>query len=215
MNKHNKNVLLLTILGVLIGAGAVWIKINHKDAPGYALRKLEPASGYAANKTKSAVTIGGSFTLIDHYGNDVTQDDYADFYKLVFFGFTNCPDICPTGLQKIASALDTLGDRSNVIHPLFISVDPARDTPEIMKEYVEMFSPRLIGLTGTKEQVKQAEEAYKVYAAKVEGDTEDSYTMNHSTYIFFMNPQGEMIELFSSNDSIEKMVLAIEKNLSH
>jgi len=84
-----------------------------------------------------------------------------------------------------------------------------------MKEYVEMFSPRLIGLTGTKEQVKQAEEAYKVYAAKVEGDTEDSYTMNHSTYIFFMNPQGEMIELFSSNDSIEKMVLAIEKNLSH
>lgn len=201
MNRRFGKMALRVFVGLCIG---VALAVYMKDE-GASVSSLAPASGTA---------IGGSFSLIDQDGKPVTEKDYADSYKLVFFGFTNCPEICPTGLQKIAAVMEVLGDKAQKIQPLFITVDPARDTPDVMKDYAALFDPRIIGLTGTEEQIKAVEAAYKVYAAKVDdAAANDGYTMNHSAYIFFMSPQGELLALFSGDDSAQDMMDEIFKKL--
>ena len=111
--------------------------------------------------------VGGPFELIDHAGRTRTERDFRGQLMLVYFGFTYCPDICPTDLQAIGLALDKLGKDGDSVQPLFITVDPERDTPEHLAEYVPMFHPRLIGLTGGAEAIRKAADAYKVYYAKV------------------------------------------------
>ena len=107
--------------------------------------------------------IRSDFTLINHDGQTVTQDDYKGRWQLVFFGFTHCPDICPTTLAYMGSVLDQLGSDASQVAPLFVTVDPERDTPEVLKDYVANFHPQLIGLTGNTAQVADAAEAFKVY----------------------------------------------------
>ena len=127
--------------------------------------------------------MGGDFTLVDQDGKTVTQADFADSYKLVFFGFSYCPSICPTELQKITLVLGDLGDEiANKITPIFISVDPERDTPEQLKQYVVQFNPRLVGLTGTPEQIEAVTKSFRIYATKVENDMMDEYMMDHSSF---------------------------------
>lgn len=162
----------------------------------------------------AGAAIGGDFTLIDHNGNTVTQSDYKGSYKLVFFGFTFCPHICPTELQKLTLALKTLGDDANKITPLFISTDPERDTQEVMKEYVQQFDPRIIGLTGTVEQSKHAQDLYKVYAAKVNDPELSDYTMNHSAYTYLMGPNDEPLAIFKMDDSAQDIADGVRKFLN-
>ena len=150
------------------------------------------------NKIASGPTIGGSFTLVDHNAKAVTDADFKGRNMLIFFGYTYCPDVCPTAMQTISDALDILGDRPDIV-PVFVSVDTKRDTPEVLKSYLENFHPSIVGMTGTPEQVVAAAKAYGVYYAIVEGSSgdPDDYLMNHSSITYLMGPDGAFITHFS------------------
>src|SRR6266404_4128906 len=125
--------------------------------------------------------VGGPFELVDHAGHARSEHDFRGKLMLVYFGFTYCPDVCPTDLQAIGLALDKLGKDGESVQPLFITVDPARDTAEHLAQYVPMFHPRLVGLTGNPEAIRRAADAYKVYYAKVpRGKAADDYTVDHT-----------------------------------
>lgn len=141
--------------------------------------------------------IGGPFSLINQDGKKVTEKDFRGRYMLVFFGYTFCPDVCPTELQVMTRALQSMGPAGDRITPVFISVDPARDTPEVLKSYVENFDPRLVGLTGTADEVAAAAKAYRVYYAKAGKSGAADYLMDHSSNIYLMDPQGRFIKHFS------------------
>jgi len=159
--------------------------------------------------------IGGAFTLTDNTGKRVTDQDFHGKYTLVFFGFTSCPDICPAGLQLIAGALQKLGTKAQLITPIFISVDPQRDTPEKLAAYVKNFDPRLVGLTGTPEEIAAVAKAYKVYYAKVPSkERPDDYTMDHTSIIYVMDPKGEFVTHFTPSTSVDDMAAKLDKILS-
>ena len=153
--------------------------------------------------------IGGPFELVDHTGQTVTEADFEGQYTLVYFGFTFCPDVCPTELQAMSVALDLLGDDAEAITPIFITVDPERDTVELMATYREHFHPRLQALTGSSEQIAAAARTYRVYYAKVEDESSTEYLMDHSAYVYLMDKNGEYLKHFAPNTSPESYVEAI------
>ncbi len=141
--------------------------------------------------------IRSEFSLINHEGQHVTEDEYAGRWQLVFFGFTHCPDICPTTLAYMGTVLDLLGSKADGVAPLFVSVDPKRDTPDVLNEYVRAFHPRLIGLTGSEAQVAEAAEAFKVFYERHQDDSApDGYMMAHAGHIYLMRPNGKFEAVF-------------------
>jgi len=160
--------------------------------------------------------IRSQFSLTDHTGRTVTEADYLGRWQLVFFGFTYCPDICPTTLAYMGTVLDLLEEEAAQVAPLFVTVDPKRDTVEIMAEYVAAFHPRLIGLTGTQEQVATAAEEFKVYYESVEDqDAPGGYLMAHSGYMYLMRPDGKFEAVFREGDQppenlVEEIQMRIE-----
>lgn len=160
------------------------------------------------------VQIGGSFTLTDQDGKTVSDKDFAGKLMLVYFGFTNCPDICPTGLQTIAIAMDELGAAGAKVQPILITVDPERDTPPVMKEYVQAFHERLIGLTGTPEQIAAVARAYRVYYQKVQlKDSSLGYSVDHSGFIYLMDGQGRYLAHFRHDATPNQMADRIKSKL--
>jgi cytochrome oxidase Cu insertion factor (SCO1/SenC/PrrC family) len=152
---------------------------------------------HPATRVTGEALITSRFSLVDHTGRPVTERDYLGRWQLVFFGYTSCPDVCPTTLAYMASVLDILGGKADRVAPLFISVDPARDTPEVLAEYVAAFHPRLIGLTGTVEQVAAAAQAFRVYYERMdETAAPEGYQMAHSGYIYLMTPKGRFEAAF-------------------
>jgi protein SCO1/2 len=146
--------------------------------------------------------IGGPFVLVDHDGRAVSDRDFAGRLLLIYFGFTNCPDMCPLAMQEMAVALDALGPKAKDVQPLLITVDPQRDTPETLKRYVAQFHPRILGLTGTPEQIDAAVRAYRVYAARAKGESvEHHYSVDHTGLIYVMGKGGEYLAHFSSGTS--------------
>lgn len=142
--------------------------------------------------------VGGSFTLTDQTGRRVTDQDFRGRYMLVLFGFTYCPDICPSGLQVMAAAVDQLGPKASRIQPIFISVDHERDTPAQLAQYVASFHPRLVGLTGSREEIAEAARAYRVYYKKVDDPKSTAgFTYDHSALIYLMGPDGKYVAHFS------------------
>jgi cytochrome oxidase Cu insertion factor (SCO1/SenC/PrrC family) len=141
--------------------------------------------------------VGGPFALTDHNGRRVTEKDFRGKYMLVFFGYTYCPDVCPTELQVMTQAIAAMGAAGEAIQPVFISVDPVRDTPEILKAYVENFGPRLIGLTGSAEDVAAVAKAFRVYYKKVVNGDANAYLMDHSSIIYLMDPDGHFAKHFT------------------
>ncbi len=159
-------------------------------------------------------SLGGPFTLTSHRGETVTEHDFAGRYRLMYFGFTFCPDICPTDLAEMAAALDSLpAEQAERIAPIFISVDPERDTPEVLAGHMPLFSDRLIGLTGTPEAVKQAAEAFKVYYAKQPTADEDFYLVDHSAFIYLMGPEGEPISLIRHDAGVADIAAELQRVL--
>ncbi|WP_200879091.1 SCO family protein [Sphingopyxis sp. MWB1] len=148
--------------------------------------------------------IGGPFTLVDQNGRTVTDADFAGNYRLVYFGYSFCPDICPVDLQKLMRGLAQFekadAERGARVQPIFISIDPARDTPEALKPFVERYHPRLLGLTGTPAQVAAAAKAYVVTYHKVDGSAPDRYLMAHSQLAFLMDPDGKPLALLPLDD---------------
>ncbi|MBO6633981.1 SCO family protein [Parvibaculum sp.] len=164
--------------------------------------------------TPAAASVGGPFTLVNHDGETVTDEDFRGKYMLIYFGFTFCPDVCPTELGVMSSAVNALGDEAEKVQPIFITVDPERDTPDVMARYVELFHPRLVGLTGTPEQIDKVAKAYHVFYRKVtdESSSED-YTMDHSSIVFLMGPNGDYLKLFPPQTSPDKMAETISTHI--
>jgi protein SCO1 len=151
----------------------------------------------------TAADIGGPFTLTDQDGKKVTDADYAGQWKLVFFGFTSCPDVCPTTLSRISLTLKALGPLGDKLHPLFITVDPERDTPDVMKSYTEAFDQRITGLTGTPAEIDAVAKAYRAFYQKVPQGND--YTMDHSTLIYVMRPDGKFEMPLRADDTPTEM----------
>ena len=157
--------------------------------------------------------IGGPFELVDQDGKTVTRDSFAGRFVLMSFGFTFCPDVCPTELSQMAATMDLLGDEAERLQPGFVTVDPERDTPEAIGQYVRQFHPRLIGLTGTPEQIATAAGAYKVYYSKVEQDG-GYYTMDHSTFLYLLGPDGTTVDIFPYGTDPEDLAARIREHMS-
>ena len=190
---------------------AAQLVIRYLDQPGAPPTQAE-VQRTAREVAQEAVT--GEFTLIDHRGTTVTDGDYRGTWPLIFFGYTHCPDVCPTTLAVVGLVMDALGEDAAKVLPLFITVDPARDTPEIMADYVAAFHPRIIGLTGSDEQIAAAAQSHRAYYAKIlmfEGDkmVEDDYAMDHSAYLYLMDPEGVYAGVFAPTDTADDIAARI------
>ena len=159
-----------------------------------------------------AVTIGGSFTLAAPDGTTVTERTYRGKWLLVYFGYTSCPDTCPTTLVDIAMTLKELGPDAAALQPLFITLDPQRDTPEVMGEYVGSFDPRIVGLTGRPDAIDAVVEAYGAYALRHEPEsTGRAGRLDHSNAIYLMNPQGAFVRAFDSDWSADRIASVLRE----
>lgn len=169
----------------------------------------------APAKSDGQVLVGGPFTLVDGNGKVFTEKDLLGHYSIVYFGFTHCPDICPTSLLLIENALHDLGPLGSKVMPVFITLDPERDTPEVVGDYVEHFGPRMVGLTGSAEQIKIAADAYKVYYAKVEdANSALGYMIDHSGFIYLMGPDGNYITHFPHTISEQALADGIRQKVN-
>ncbi len=165
-------------------------------------------------RSSGVALVGGPFTMVNHKGETVTEKSFAGKPMLLFFGFTYCPDVCPTELQVMAEALRQLGDKGADIQPILVSIDPERDTPDVMAAYVANFGDRFIGLTGTPEQVRQMASAYRVFYQKVENkDAPDSYLMDHSSIIYLMDTEGKFLKHFTYSTDAKALAEAIASTL--
>jgi len=163
----------------------------------------------------TASLIGGPFALENGDGRQVTDRDFRGKYLLVYFGYTFCPDVCPTTLAEVADALDRLGPKADRLQPIFITVDPKRDTPAVVRQYVAAFSPRLVGLTGSPEQIAEVAKEYRVYYAEHRtGPGPGDYTMDHSSILYLMGPDGRFIAPVRADETGAEMASGIAKFIS-
>lgn len=167
-----------------------------------------------SGQREGTALIGGPFSLVDVSGRRVTDRDFHGRLMLVFFGYTHCPDVCPAELQNMAEVMDKLGPDADRVAPVFISVDPKRDTPEALAAYVNNFSPRIVALTGDQAEVASAAKAYRVYFRRAGEDASGNYTVDHSAFIYLMDGNGKYITYFSFNTAPEAMVAAIKKKIA-
>jgi protein SCO1/2 len=156
--------------------------------------------------------IGGPFALTDHTGKLRTDEDFRGKLLLIYFGYSYCPDVCPTDLQQIGLALDGLGAGAEAVQPLFITLDPERDTIAHLANYVPMFHPRLIGLTGSAEQIRRVALAYKVYYAKYPPDSPD-YVIDHSSFVYLIDEGGKYVGFFPPGTAADRMIEIIRQHL--
>jgi protein SCO1/2 len=157
----------------------------------------------------------GPFSLVDHTGKPVTDLDFRGQFMLVFFGYTSCPDVCPMDLQIIAQALDDLGKAGDRLQPIFISVDPVRDTPEVVTEYASHFHPRLIGLSGSRQQTAAAARNYGAISIKfIDENDPGNYSINHSALIYLLGPDGKFVAAFEHGTDLETLTSVILLHLT-
>lgn len=217
--------LIFAVGGILLAAAAAWLYLTGDNSSEVATS--DPKQETFAEP--GSVPIGGPFTLTDYTGKTVTDKDFRGKYLLVFFGFTRCPDVCPTTLNEIAVTLDRLGGEASAVLPLFISVDPERDTPSSMAEYVKALHPRIVGLTGSKEQIAAVTKEFRVYYEKIsaaqyygtdsnggtkegaEKSLEDDYLISHQGNTYLMSPKGEYLTHFAYGTKPEEMAETIRK----
>jgi protein SCO1/2 len=167
---------------------------------------LTPAGGTAR--------IGGSFSLIDDHGAAVTDRSFPGKYLLVYFGYTNCRDVCPATLNTVAAALDRLGGKAGLVQPLFITVDPQRDTPAALRKYVGSFTPKLVGLSGTAAELRKVEDEYRVTRISRQEGTAPDYAVDHSSVLYLMAPDGRFIAPIPADASEMVVAQAIARYVS-
>lgn len=186
-------IVLFTLLIAVVG-GLVVLEANRDEGEGLVPVQVPP--------------VGGPFTLVDHTGKTVTDKDFRGSYLLIFFGYTFCPDVCPTNLSTVSDALDIIGEElAAKVTPIFVSVDTERDTPEVLADYIVNFHPRLVGLTGNREQILDVAKSYRVYFAK-SGETKDdaeAYLIDHSAITYLVGPDGKFVRHFPHGISPEIM----------
>jgi protein SCO1/2 len=157
--------------------------------------------------------IGGPFRLVASDGRTVTERTYRGKWLLVFFGYTHCPDVCPTTLNTIAAALRQLGAEAAQVQPLFITVDPRRDTPQVLANYVKAFGSHIVGLTGTTEQIAAVAHEYKVYYSKEMTAKQLDYFVDHSAFIYVMDPNGKFVQVISNTASAGQIAARLRQLL--
>lgn len=176
-----------------------------------ALFLLRPAPAPEGNLSGSA--IGGAFSLVDETGRQVSSDSFTGQWRLMYFGFTYCPDVCPVDTANLGEGLKLFErahpELASKVQPLFLTVDPERDTPASLGEFTANFHPRLLGLTGSRAQVDAALKTFRVYASKVEGTTPDSYTYDHLAVIYLMDPLGRPVEFLAGPTATPETVAAM------
>jgi len=196
---------LIATVFALAGAGALgvaWVSLVEIPAPKVA------TSGTAA--------IGGPFTLVSTNDGNVTDQTYRGKWLLIFIGYTFCPDACPTALNNISVALEKLGADADKLQPLFVTVDPQRDTREVLAEYLKSFDSRIIGLTGPQDQIDRVVKEYRVYVASQKSDTgDDNYLVSHSAYIYLMDPQGKFVNVIQGSKDGEEIASWLRKQMAH
>ena len=195
-------VLAAVLLGglVIMGVGAL-LTLAYRDTP-------RGAAG-----TLLASAIGGPFRLVDQNGKTVTDADLKGKWSLVYFGYTHCPDACPTALNDIAIALDQLGPKREAVRAVFITVDPERDTPEVLKDYVTSFDAPILALSGSPEEIARAAKVYRVYYAK-HPEPGGDYSMDHSSVIYVMDPEGRFTASFTHQSTPEEIAERLKKLLA-
>ena len=207
MSRSKFQLLIGTLLGVaLIASAMLFLELSKNDSVGGIVSGQVVTTGEAA--------IGGPFSLISHLDKETSNDDFLGKHMLIYFGYSFCPDVCPLELQRMALALDMLEDEDidlDQLQPLFITIDPERDSAEILAQYVPLFHPRIMGLTGSAAEIAEAAGNYKVFYRKAD-DTVD-YLMDHSSIIYLMGPQGKYLAHFTSFDSPEDIAARVQEFL--
>jgi protein SCO1/2 len=193
--------IIITLAAFLVGAAAAVLTLYPGLITGPAMTGVGRAS------------VGGAFSLIDHTGKRVSDRDFRGRHLLVYFGFTHCPDVCPAGLQVMAAGLDKAPKaKADAVVPVFISLDPERDTTEQMALYVASFHPRLLGLTGSVEEIAAVAKAYRVFYRKVKDERSSAaYTVDHTSIIYLMGREGEFISHFTHAASPDTIAEAISR----
>ena len=210
IKKRLLRTLIFSVLALIVGGGVGWYQSSIQNA-----RVVNKGAGGAAKI--AGLELGGPFSLTDHTGKEVTEKDYDGQYKLIYFGFTYCPAICPTELQKISRVMSGLEknhpEAAKKFQPLFITIDPERDRVPVMREYVSLFHPKLVGLTGTQPQIDFVAKAYRIFATKVQDENMSEYTMDHSTFIYLMGPDNRLLGLYRMKDTPDFIYKDIEDKL--
>lgn len=203
--KGNRGLLAVAALVAVAALGATaWILIAEFTAP-----KTLVGEGLVPVPADT----GGPFALIDHDGRPVTEAALKGEHALLYFGYSFCPDICPTTLQRIAAALDALGPAAARVRPVFISVDPERDTPAQLAGYVAAFHPRMLGLTGSKEKIDAVTRAFRVYYALRKDLDPEHYPVDHTSYSYLMDPDWKLVAVFRHDATPEAMAAALRERL--
>ena len=174
---------------------------------------IPPVSDFPQSNTRQIT--GGPFNLTTHLGKNVTNRDFEGQYLLIYFGYSYCPEVCPTGLAVMEAAIELLAEEGNKVQPVFITFDPSRDSLDRLATYVSNFHPRLIGLTGSKEQTLEAANHYGVdvsatYKAEIPGS---DYSMNHSVFTYLVGPEGKLRVMFRDGTSAQLMAQTIRQHL--
>ncbi len=163
----------------------------------------------------AGAAIGGPFALTDQQGRTVRDSDFAGKYRIVYFGYTMCPDVCPVDVQNIAAGLRAFEaanpERGARVAPIFITVDPERDTPEVLAEFTSAFHPRLVGLTGSQEAIAEVAQEYAIWHEKQQSPGNDAYLVNHSRQAYLMGPQGDPIALLHADESPEAVAEGLDR----
>lgn len=189
------------LLAVLIGA-MVWLTLRPSGEDEFAsCRASQVAGGSGA--------IGGPFELVNAAGETVTDTDVIDQPSLLYFGYTFCPDVCPLDVARNAVAIDILEEQGSTVKPVFISIDPKRDTPEVVGDYAELMHDRMVGLTGSEAQVKAASQAYRTFYKAHEAE-DDYYLVDHSTLSYLVLPKQGFVEFFRRDETPERMAERIQ-----
>lgn len=177
--------------------GLAFVALSDRGGDDFAQCRASTVAGGAG-------AIGGPFTLVDQTGRTVTEAEVITRPSLVYFGYTFCPDICPLDTARNADAVDALEEMGHEVTPVFISVDPARDTPEVLADYAEAFHPRMIALSGSEEQVREASQAYRTYY-NIHESEDEFYLVDHSTFTYLMLPEVGFVEFFRRDASAEQI----------
>ncbi|RLJ40595.1 protein SCO1/2 [Litoreibacter meonggei] len=185
----------LTVIAVV---GFVWLQISARG-----------------ERSTDGPAFRADFELTDHNGMVQTDEYLAGRWMLVFFGFANCPDVCPTTLAEVAAVMDGLGSDATQVQPLFISIDPERDTPQALAEFIPYFDANIIGLTGTADQIERTSKTFRIYYEKIEeAASPDGYTMGHSSQLFLFDPQGGYVGAWTYGTPAEEILADLKARMS-
>ena len=206
--------LLIMVLAV-VAAGALAV-VGVLRVMGPAPRTLTSGSAVVGKTMRTGTAaIGGPFTLVSTNGENVTDQSFRGKWLLIFFGYTSCPDLCPTALANVSAALEKFGPDTSQLQPLFITVDPQRDTREVMANYLKSFDARILGLTGTQAQIDGVTKNYRVYVALDKSERGgDDYLVSHSAYLYLMDPRGKFVNVIEGKEDGEAIAAWLRKEMT-